>query len=172
MSNKVYLGSTNRVKVSATKSVLESYGLEVLPIEINSKVSNQPKNDEETITGAINRAKNLPSDGLRIGLEAGLEYHTGKLFLTNWGALIDENDNLFIAGGTRIELPALIEHMIFKDNMELAEAMEHYTNDLDIRSKQGAIGIFTNDLVKRVDIFTHIVKLLYGQYLYKRGESL
>ncbi len=40
-------------------------------------------------------------------------------------------------------------------------------HDQDIRLKQGAIGIFTNNQIKRVDIFIHIVKLLYGEYLYK-----
>jgi inosine/xanthosine triphosphatase len=170
MSSVVYLGSSNKVKLSATKKVLEPLGYEVVSIQARSFVDNQPKSDEETITGAINRARALPGTGLRIGLEAGVQYHLGKLFLTNWGALIDEQENIYIAGGTRIPLPKEIESKIIDYNYELASAMEEFTSIKDIRSKQGAIGVFTQDLVKREDIFIHIVKLLYGQYLYKRGE--
>jgi inosine/xanthosine triphosphatase len=170
MSNIIYLGSSNKVKLSATKQVLEPLGFQVVSIQVRSFVDNQPKSDEETITGAINRARELPGDGLRIGLEAGVQYHLETLFLTNWGALIDEQDNIYIAGGTRIPLPKEIETKIINHNYELAAAMEEFTSIKDIRSKQGAIGIFTQDLVKREDIFVHIVKLLYGQYLYKRGE--
>jgi len=158
------------VKVSAVKQVLEPFGIEVLSMDVPSLVGNQPKSDEETIQGAINRAKCLPIDGLRIGLEAGVEFHLGKLFLTNWGVMMDENNKTYIAGGTRIQLPKTIETMIFKEHIELAAAMERFTKIEDIRSKQGAIGVFTNDLIKRIDIFTHIVKLLYGQYLYEGGN--
>jgi inosine/xanthosine triphosphatase len=170
MSKKAYLGSSNKVKVAATKKVLEPLEYDVVSIQAKSMVDNQPKSDEETITGAINRARELPSDGLRIGLEAGVQYHLGKLFLTNWGALIDEQETIYIAGGTRIPLPKEIEFKIINEHKELAIAMEEFTSVKDIRSKQGAIGIFTQDFVKREDIFIHIVKLLYGQYLHKRGE--
>lgn len=170
MSSKVYLGSINEIKIQATKQVLEPLGFQIVSYRANSFVSNQPKTDEETITGALNRARELPSDGLRIGLEAGVAYHHNKLFLTNWGALIDDAGNEFIAGGTRIELPKEIEYKIMVEHKELADAMEEWTQIENIRIKQGAIGVFTSNMVKRIDIFTHIVRLLYGQYLYKRGE--
>lgn len=166
---RALIASTNKVKVEALKEVLTDY--EVIAMKVDSGVSNQPKSDEETILGAINRAKSLPKDGLRFGLEAGVAKQFGKLYLVNFGALIDMDDNIYTAGGTRIELPKIIEDKIFNEGKELADIMEEVYNEKDVRSHQGAIGIFTSNMVKRVDIFTHIIKLLYGQYLYKESQK-
>lgn len=167
---KAYLGSKNIVKLNATTEVLSQFGYEVIGLDVDSMVSAQPKNDEETLTGAYNRANSLPKDGIRIGLEAGVELLHNDLYLTNFGVLIDEENNIYKAGGTRIVLPIEIKKMIFEEGLELSDAMEKYFNTLDIKHKEGAIGYFTKNLVVRKDIFTHIVKLLYGQYLYKKEK--
>ena len=167
---KAYLGSKNIVKVTATQEVLSEYGYEVTGLDVDSQVGAQPKNDEDTIKGAYNRALALPTDGLRIGLEAGLEMLDGDLYLTNFGVLIDQENNVFKAGGTRIVLPVEIKKLIFEDGYELSDAMEQYFKLVDVKHKEGAIGYFTKNLVVRKDIFTHIVKLLYGQYLFKKGK--
>lgn len=168
---KAYIGSTNKNKVQATKEILEPYGYEVIGLEVDSQVGSQPKNDYETLTGAKNRARALPQDGLRIGLEAGIEMLDNIMYLTNFGVLIDEDDNEYYAGGTRIPLPKEIANLILNENFELSDAMGEYFNTQDIKHKNGAIGYFTFDLVKRVDIFTHIVSLLYGQYLFRKQEE-
>lgn len=166
MIKKAYVASTNSAKVNACLEVLKDY--EIVSIKTDSLVSLQPKSDSETIQGALNRARSLPKDGLRIGLEAGVAFQDDKLFLVNWGVLIDEDDNEYYAGGTRISLPDYVRRGIFNEGKELADIMAEHFNDVDIRKKQGAIGIFTNMQVKRIDIFIHIVKLLYGEYLYKK----
>lgn len=167
---KAYIGSKNIVKINATSEVLTPYGFEVIGLEVESLVSAQPKSDIETINGARNRALGLPKDGLRIGLEAGVETLNDTLYLTNWGVLITLDDEEIVAGGTRIPLPNEIKNLIEK-GYELSDAMELYFKTKDIKHKTGTIGYFTCDMVKRVDIFTHIVKLLYGEYLYKIKEK-
>lgn len=163
--NKLYLGTTNKAKVSAVEEVLPNY--QIIACKVNSNVSNQPFSDEETIQGALNRAMSLPKDGLRLGLEAGVTFHNDIMYLINWGVLIDEKDNVYYAGGTRIPLPEFVKERLKTRTVELAEVMEEYTKINDVRSHQGAIGVLTNNQVTRKEIFTHIVKLLYGQYLYK-----
>lgn len=165
----VYIGSKNRVKVEAVQDVLKNYNYNFIALAVNSCVSDQPKSDKETITGALNRAKALPEDGLRFGLEAGVELLDDKLFLTNFGVLIDEIGTIYYAGGTRIVLPEIIKEYIFEKGYELADAMDEYFKTIDIKKNNGAIGFFTAGLVNRKDIFIHIIKLLYGQYLYRRG---
>lgn len=168
MIKKAYVASTNSAKVNACLEVLKDY--EIISVKTDSLVSLQPKSDEETIKGALNRARSLPTDGLRIGLEAGVTFHSDKLFLVNWGVLIDEDDNEYYAGGTMISLPDYVKCGIFDEGKELADIMGERFKDNDIRKKQGAIGIFTNMQVERIDIFIHIVKLLYGEYLYKKNN--
>lgn len=167
---KVYVGSTNNNKVQAVKNVFEPYGYEVIGMEVDSGVSAQPKNDLETITGAENRARQLPTDGLRIGLEAGIEILKDELYLTNFGVLICEDGKVIRAGGTRFVLPEEIKQAIFVDGLELSDAMDKYFSFKNAKHNSGAIGYFTKDVVKRIDIFDHIVKLLYGSYLYQ-GEK-
>jgi non-canonical (house-cleaning) NTP pyrophosphatase len=123
---KVYVGSTNKNKVLAVKNVFEPNGFEVIGMEVDSGVSSQPKNDLETITGAENRAKQLPTDGIRIGLEAGIEMLNNELYLTNFGVLITEEGKVLRAGGTRLVLPDEIKKAIFEDGLELSDAMDKY----------------------------------------------
>ena len=163
---KLYGGSINRVKVSAVVEALNDFDVNIIPFEATSEVGAQPIGDEQTLLGAINRAKSLPTNGLRIGLEAGVTLLNDQLYLVNFGALIDEENNLYTAGGTRIPLPDSIKELIFDKGLELADAMKEHFNVEGIKHLNGAVGYFTSDLVKRKEIFIHITKLLYGQYLY------
>ena len=49
--------------------------------------------------------------------------------------------------------------------------MDDYTNMENIRHNQGAIGIFTEGLIDRKEMFEHIVKLLVGQVLFKLNKE-
>ncbi|MCK9536129.1 MAG: DUF84 family protein [Bacilli bacterium] len=163
---RCYLGSLNKVKLAASKEILKDY--EVIGMSVESGVGKQPLSDKATIAGAFNRAQALPKDGLRLGLEAGVQMHGDILFLVNWGVLFDEDDIPYYAGGTRIPLPDFIKQSLFEEKKELAEIMDRYLCTNDIKQKEGAIGYFTASMVKRKEIFTHIVKLLYGQYIKRR----
>ena len=58
---------------------------------MSSEVSAQPLSDNETMTGAINRAKNaLKSEDAQIGvgLEGGVVKTEHGYFLCNWGAIV------------------------------------------------------------------------------------
>ena len=59
---KINVGSTNQIKVDAVKEKILEYDFlknaEITGIEVSSEVSDQPKTLEETIQGAMNRAKN------------------------------------------------------------------------------------------------------------------
>ncbi|MDY0064718.1 MAG: DUF84 family protein [Bacilli bacterium] len=167
---KVYIGSLNPVKIAAVQKVFQEE--QIIGMEVNSKVSNQPFSDEETIQGAINRAKELPQDGFRIGLEAGVQEHLGKLYLVNWGVLLDQHDNMYIAGGTRIPLPAMVQKRLIQKTEELAVIMDDIYHTDQIKHKEGAVGLFTANYVKRIDIFIHITLLLYGQYQAQNKEVL
>ncbi|MRH42814.1 DUF84 family protein [Aquibacillus halophilus] len=161
---KVFIGSKNPTKIKAVTNVFPNF--EVSEVDVSSKVSLQPFSDEETLEGAVNRAKECASfakGAIGIGLEGGvMELETG-MFLCNWGALVDENGELFVASGARIPLPTEVTERLEK-GVELGEVMEEYTMMKDVRKKEGAVGIFTNQLVSREEMFTHVLKLLKGQY--------
>ncbi|TCT19915.1 inosine/xanthosine triphosphatase [Melghiribacillus thermohalophilus] len=160
---KVLVGSNNPAKVNAVQKVFPNEQVE--GVKVSSNVSLQPFSDEETLEGAINRARQcaqMDKDVIGIGLEGGVMELEGRLYVCNWGALADEKGNLYTAGGARIALPDEIAKEL-KRGKELGDIMDEYTKKQNVKHHEGAIGIFTNHLVDRETMFMHVVQLLRGQ---------
>ncbi|MHC0038907.1 DUF84 family protein [Pseudoneobacillus sp. C159] len=164
---KIIIGSNNPAKIKAVKAAFEATQ-EFFPVDAPSGVSSMPFSDEETIQGAINRAQNalkMAEGDIGIGLEGGVQETSYGLFLSNWGALAINNHPPIIAGGARIILPREIADRL-RNGEELGPVMDDYTKKQNIRKKEGAVGVFTNGQINRVEMFTHVTKLLVGQYEY------
>lgn len=163
---RIMIGSTNPTKVKACELIFPEH--ETIGVAVESNVSPQPFSDEETRQGAINRAQRsakLHSDGFGVGLEGGVMFVSDELYLCNWGALVTPTGEVFTASGARIVLPK--EFVVdLKNGEELGDIMANYAKKANVRSKEGAVGIFTNDLIDRSEMFTHVVKLLRGQWEY------
>lgn len=165
---KVIIGSKNPAKIAAVKNGFSQLEAEFIALDIPSGVSAQPFSDEETIKGAVNRAMGALKEGsgdIGIGLEGGVQETSAGLFICNWGALAAKNMKPIIAGGARILLPEEIAARL-RAGEELGPVMETFAKQKNVRHHEGAIGIFTNGMVNRVDMFTHVMKLLVGQYTY------
>lgn len=169
----VAVGSKNPAKVDAVRQIFQNNEDQVIALEVPSGVHSQPFSDEETIEGAINRAKAClkePNVQIGIGLEGGVVKTSFGLFLCNWGALVVKGREPIIAGGARIVLPKEIENRLLSGE-ELGPVMDEYTNQKNIRKKEGAIGVFTNEAITRSQMFEHIMKMLVGQLEYQYGKN-
>lgn len=167
---KIIIGSKNPAKISAVKNAFREESNEFISIDIASGVSEQPFSDEETINGAKNRAINALKNGsgdIGIGLEGGVQETSHGLILCNWGALASNEFEPFIAGGARILLPEEISSRL-RAGEELGPVMDDYAKRQNVRKTEGAVGVFTNGLVNRIDMFTHIMELLVGQYEFSK----
>ncbi|WP_110927258.1 DUF84 family protein [Bacillus massiliglaciei] len=167
---KVAVGSFNPAKVQAVQQAFEPYNAEIIKLNVPSGVSDQPFSDDETIEGALNRARQclLESDcEFGVGLEGGVAEGKQGLFICNWGALAARGGGSFIAGGARILLPPEIADRL-RAGGELGPIMDQYTQKAGIRKKEGAIGVFTNEKMTRSDMFLQITKMLLGQFEYKQ----
>lgn len=172
---KIIIGSNNPAKIEAVKWAFQAFqeNYELFPINAASGVSEMPFTDEETIRGAINRAESALTIGqgdIGIGLEGGVQETSYGLLLCNWGALASKEHPPIIAGGARILLPDEIA-ILLRNGEELGPVMDDYTKKQNIRKKEGAVGVFTNGNIDRVEMFTHLTKLLVGQYEYRRLEK-
>jgi inosine/xanthosine triphosphatase len=164
---KIIIGSNNPAKIEAVKSAFQGE-YQFVSIDVPSGVNEQPFSDEETIKGAINRAENALTFGLGdigIGLEGGVQVTSYGLFLCNWGALKLKGHPPILAGGARIPLPEEIAKRL-RGGEELGPVMDSFANKQNLRKKEGAVGVLTNGKIDRVEMFTHVTKLLVGQYDY------
>ena len=165
---KIAVGSKNPAKVQAVVGVYQE--AEILSLSVASGVSEQPFSDEETVTGAVNRAKNCLKDSdadMGIGLEGGVVKMKQGLFVCNWGALATREGDVFIAGGARVPLPETVADRLLAGE-ELGPVMDDFTQKANIRKKEGAIGVFTNERITRADMFGNIMEMLAGQLEYKK----
>ncbi|WLR50262.1 DUF84 family protein [Bacillus tianshenii] len=166
---KIAIGSENRTKVHAVETVFSNEDMVVTTVNVPSDVAEQPMSDGETLQGAKNRARHALEKGkadVGIGLEGGVIDTNEGMYLCNWGALVDQSGIIVAAGGARIMLPEEVAEGV-RAGKELAQVMDAYTKLHDVRSKQGAVGIFTDGYIDRSEMFIHVVKLLAGQYSYQ-----
>ncbi|MFX3673166.1 MAG: DUF84 family protein [Paenisporosarcina sp.] len=166
---KIGIGTTNNAKCLAVKEEWNKYFKDSTFLELNvsSGVSEQPLDDFETSTGAKNRAMNVLNNSdvdIAFGLEGGVKELDGVMFICNWGVLATRKGQFFLAGGAQIPLPEEVAQPL-REGAELGPVMDLYTKQEGIRHMEGAVGVFTNGLVNRSEMFKHIIRLLIGQYL-------
>ena len=164
------IGSTNPAKVNAARRVIAGHYPQatITEAQVGSGVSDQPFGDEETRLGAVNRAlwaSSLKEDAIGIGLEGGVRLLEGQVYLCNWGALVLPDGTKFTAGGAQIPLPPAIAQELL-NGKELGPVVDHFFKTTGIRQKEGAIGMFTAQAVKRDELFEHVMQLLIGQFKY------
>ncbi|CAM3535343.1 DUF84 family protein [Cytobacillus oceanisediminis] len=167
---KIIIGSKNPAKIMAVQTAFSDYEAEIISNDVPSGVSDQPFSDEETIKGAINRAfgaLEISGGQIGIGLEGGVQKTEYGLFLCNWGALAEEGKSPIIGGGARIPLPEEVSARLLAGE-ELGPVMDDYAKKVNVRKNEGAVGIFTNGQVNRSEMFSHVMKLLIGQYEYRK----
>jgi inosine/xanthosine triphosphatase len=169
----IAVGSKNPTKVEAVKQVFEKDTIVVKGLQVASGVSEQPFSDQDTRAGAIHRARECVKAGADagIGLEGGVMESEAGMLSVNWGALVDQNGRQIIASGARYPLPEEIAKGVRQGN-ELGEVIDEFTARKDVRKKEGAVGIFTNGLITRNELYVHIVRLLAGQYQFYDQKRL
>jgi inosine/xanthosine triphosphatase len=165
---EVAIGSTNKVKVQAVKNALNDGEFRVVAYAAESNVRRQPLSNEETLQGAINRARDcLEKTGadLAVGLEAGILFIQNQAFLCHWGAIVDRHQYTYFTNGPLILLPAEFKKPLL-EGKNLEDLMLSSTGIDKLGEKEGAIGIYTSGRLNREQVLTQMVQALVGQYYY------
>jgi inosine/xanthosine triphosphatase len=164
------VGSRNPVKIAAARAVLsrvhgERVRVEACPVETG--ISDQPWGDEETLRGALNRARAaLRVDGasLGIGLEGGLVEVDRRLFTCAWCAVAREDGAVGVGGGANLLLPPAVAEAV-RAGAELGPAMDAFTGLEDTKHHEGAIGILTAGHLNRQSAYEHVLTLALARLL-------
>lgn len=155
------VGSTNPVKVGAARRAFTALfpDIEILSRSVPSGVSEQPATDEETIQGAIARARGaLEATGAAwgIGLEGGVRFEGDQCWLVQFCAVAHRDGRIGLGAGPRFLLPPAIGAAI-RQGGELGPLFDQVAGVKDIKKKGGAIGFLTNGLVMREDLYFQMV---------------
>ncbi|MBN2187114.1 MAG: inosine/xanthosine triphosphatase [Dehalococcoidia bacterium] len=158
---KVLVGSLNKVKLEAVAEAFSKYftGVEVAGIEIDSRVPNQPIN-EQTFEGARNRALELQKINCKerldgkffVGIEGGILEMFSRWFALSAICIIDDEERIGYGTSPFFELPEDISRRLL-DSAELGDVMEDLTGGQDTKQKQGAVGYFTRGVMNRKGIY-------------------
>ena len=164
----VAAGSGNPVKVSAIRSVFErafpGTKIEIIENPVESGVSDQPFEDE-TITGAINRARNAISGTdayYGVGVEAGLFLNgvSGKYMDVQYCAIIDRAGEITIGHGAGFSYPDEVISLVLNGKQKgitIGDAMKTMYGKEDIGKKEGAVGFLSRGLLNRKELTEHAV---------------
>lgn len=181
----VFVGSTNPVKINAvTIAISEEFPeAKVIGLEVKSGVSSQPRSDEETRKGAINRAqaaldtaplelRNSDKNSiLGVGLEGGVfEDESGELWSTVWVCVVDSDGNHYESCGARFKIPQLIAKPI-KDGGEMGPVVDKIIGGPSVRQSGGAIGVITKNFIDRTEEYTIIAKMALGLWFGRNWQQ-
>ena len=152
---KVAVGSKNPTKIDAVRQaftvVFPDETWEVIGIEVESGVSNQPMHDRISIRGARNRAKRsmkeLKAD-FGVGLEGGLHKIGKNWFDSGWIVIRDKKGREGI--GSSVKLPAPLQVMILiNQGKELGEVIDIVFKADNAKQKEGNFGLMTKNAITR-----------------------
>ena len=155
---KINIASTNEVKVNALKEIISEYNFlknsEITSLGIDSGVHKQPKSIEETLTGAMNRAKNAFQDcDYSVGLESGLMKvpYTKSGFMDFCACAIYDGKNHHLGLSFAFEFPRMVTDLIIQEGLDANEAFlkAGLTKNPKLGSAEGAIGFLTKGRVTR-----------------------
>jgi inosine/xanthosine triphosphatase len=166
----VVVGSTNPVKINAVRAVLARAGCEarVEGRAVPSSVRDQPVGDDETIRGALARARGAVAvDGadLGVGIEGGVvEEAEGAMRTCAWAAVASPDGREGVGGSLAMPLPPAVAAAV-RSGLELGHAMDRLTGEHDTKRGAGAVGILTDGLVDRQQAYEPLVSYALARFL-------
>lgn len=169
---KVVIASENPVKIKAVQDgFLKVYGfteeIKVIPRVVDSGVSDQPLSDQETFTGALNRAKaiqqQVPKADYWVGLEGGIDTSYDSVYSFAWIVILSDNSK-GLSRTASFALPQKVVSLI-QEGKELGDAMDILYHDKNSKQKQGAVGTLTKGVITRSQLYVPSVVLALCQIL-------
>jgi len=190
----IALGSDRAAKIMAVRASVARIATidpdwanaNVVARRVETNIPAMPLTDWQLMQGARERAlaardvlrsRRLEAD-IYVGLEGGFhsvsiegEWHT---FLRGWAFATDGDQSAFGAAPS-ISVPAQLVKKVVEGRRELGTVIDEVTGGHDIRSKQGAWGVLSRDLVTRSMSFELALIAAFAPFynprLYKRSDQ-
>lgn len=150
---KIAVGSHNPTKVDAVRAVCSRAfpAVEIIPISVPSGVSEQPMGQDETLTGARNRAAaamDAVGADMGAGLEGGAVETPWGMFTMGWVVLVDREGREGLSQSPWLQLPPPVAAAV-ADGGELGPVIDRFSGESNTKEHGGAVGFLTNNLFDR-----------------------
>ena len=163
---KIVVTSHNPVKIAAVRNAFQSqfsgHEIHLIPIAVESGVSDQPMSDLETRQGARNRVSNARQEfgdaDYWVGLEGGLDVFDDQLMAFAWMVIANRENQISETRSVTLPLPPKIQALV-QGGMELGEANDQVFSTLNSKQGGGAFGLLTDGLMTRESIYTQTLIL-------------
>jgi non-canonical (house-cleaning) NTP pyrophosphatase len=172
---KIALGSTRSPKVQALEEAWQIFSSNILDdpdekilfssFDVTSSSPAMPLSVDDLMSGAYNRVESLilqlkkekAEAEFYVGLEGGfniVDYPGARrqVFLESWAYVSDGHDGFFGHGGG-IYVPPQVSNPVVDRRIELGIVIDRFSEQTNVRSKQGAWGILTRDILDRKHSF-------------------
>lgn len=169
---KIAVGSTRAAKLLAVRAACARVAAvdagwghaEIVAREVETDAPAMPLTDSQLMRGARSRARAVrellrgegQSAHLYVGLEGG--FHTVTLdgrrhtFLQGWAYATDGTRGHFGISPS-VSVPPEVVRLVVVGRRELGEVIDELAGQRDVRSKQGAWGVISKELLTRADSF-------------------
>jgi inosine/xanthosine triphosphatase len=172
MKMNIVIASTNPTKIDAIRigfsRIYPNDEFAVMGVSVPSGVPDQPMTDQETLQGANNRVssvrKGYPDADFWAGIEGGIDRMENGMVAFAW-VVIESSAITGKARSGTFFLPQPIVDLI-DQGKELGEADDIVFNRRDSKKANGAIGILTNDVIDRTELYATAVILALAPFIH------
>lgn len=164
------VGSTNPTKIGAARRAFQTLFPDVVVtgVDVASGVSEQPVGEDETMQGALNRARaarEARNADWGVGIEGGVLFRGDECWQIQYCAVVHRDGRTGLCGGLQFLLPPVVAEGI-RAGGEVGPLFDQISGQQDTKRKGGAIGYLTNGAVLREDIYTYMVAGALVRYLH------
>lgn len=158
----IAVGSKNPAKINAAKiafkKVFPKEKLKIVGVNAESKVSDQPMSDRESVRGAINRAKAalraVKKADFGVGMEGGVHKIGKNWFESGWIAIINKESRLGLGTSARWQMSSKIMSRLNSKN-ELAHIFEEIAGVKNAKDVGGVMSLVTKKHLPRDIAYSH-----------------
>lgn len=162
---RIIVASRNPVKIESVKlgynKIFANANIELQGVSVPSGVSDQPRDNLETMTGAKNRATNaeaaFPDADYWVGIEGGIEKIGNEMAAFAW-VVVQSKDKIGKSKTGTFFLPPQVAQLI-DEGKELGEADDIVFGDSNSKQKGGAVGLLTDNIINRTSLYVEAVVL-------------
>ncbi len=157
---KIIVGSTNQVKVEIVKEIVKEYPqlapAEVIGVNAESGVSNQPLSLEEIMNGAINRARAAYQSSecnYGVGIESGLHQVPKAGYMESTSCVFYDGNKIYPGLSAAFPCPEEVITLILSQGLNLSQASYQagLTRNQELGKAEGIVGVLTKNRITRRD---------------------